>query len=384
MTPGAALLVALFSQSPSSAAVAAPEAAATSVRLDVRAAPECTSRSDLTVRIAARSPRIKVVDDASVSARVVVTSPRLGSVVADLVLASAGDEQPPRRVVARSCAEVADGVALIIAVTLDPNLRGNPVAGAVANRGSADQGQANSRAGRDTSAAPASATPGAGLVPRPPASSEERPAAPTTQAAPPVRANSVAQPAPPVIATSVAPPVHRPAATTRREFGVSVAGQTIFGPAPAVMPGIALYVMAALDRDGAWAPALFVGATHVGRADLSEAGGTASFALDAATLDACPLRLRWSRLTARPCASALVGRLSSKGSDTDQPASAARPFGVAGAAMTASFGSTVELSGRLGVGLTVLRDSYEFGNAVFYQSSLFTISASVGIGAHWP
>jgi len=52
--------------------------------------------------------------------------------------------------------------------------------------------------------------------------------------------------------------------------------------------------------------------------------------------------------------------------------------------MTASFGSTVELSARLGVGLTVLRDSYEFGNAVFHQSSLFTISASLGIGVHWP
>ena len=368
MTPGAALLVALFSQRPPSTAVAAPEAAAASVRLDVRAAPECTSWSDLTVRIAARSPRIQVVDDASVSARVVVTLPRPGSVVADLVLATAGTEQPPRRVVARSCAEVADGVALIIAVTLDPNLRGTPAAGEAANRGSVERGNANSRAGRDTSA---------------PASPEERPAA-TTQAAPPVRANSVAQPPPPVIVTSVAPPVRRPAATTRREFGVSLAGQTIFGPAPAVMPGIALYVMAALDRDGGWAPALFVGAMHVGRADLSELGGTASFALDAATLDACPLRLRWSRLTARPCASALVGRLSSKGSHTDQAASAARPFGVAGATMTASFGSTVELSARLGAGLTLLRDSYEFANAVFHQSSLFTISASVGIGAHWP
>ena len=384
MTPGAALLVALLSQNPTSAAGAGPEVAATSVSLDVRAAPGCTSRSDLTVRIAARSPRIQVVDDAPVSARVDVTSPRPGSVVADLFLASAGAEQPPRRVVARSCAEVADGVALIIAVTLDPNLRRQPAAGVAANRGSADQGKANSRAGRDTSAASASATPGAGPVPRPPASSEELPAATTTQAAPPARASSVAQPPPPVSLTSVAPPVRRPATTTRRELGVSLAGQTIFGPAPAVMPGIAIYVMAALDRDGAWAPALFVGATHVGRAGLSESGGTASFALDAATLDACPLRLRWSRLTARPCASALVGRLSSKGSDTDQQASATRPFGVAGAAMTASFGSTVELSARLGVGLTVLRDSYEFGNAVFHQSSLFTISASVGIGVHWP
>ena len=43
-----------------------------------------------------------------------------------------------------------------------------------------------------------------------------------------------------------------------------------------------------------------------------------------------------------------------------------------------------ELSGRLGVGLTVVRDSYEFGTAVFHQSSLVTISASLGLGVHWP
>jgi hypothetical protein len=150
------------------------------------------------------------------------------------------------------------------------------------------------------------------------------------------------------------------------------------------MPGIALYGMAALDRPGVWAPALFVGATHVWRDDLSQTGGTASFALDAATLDVCPLRLRWSRFAARPCAAALVGRMSVRGSDTGNPASAARPFGVAGAAITAGFGSTVELSVRLAVGVTVIRDSYEFATNVFYRASLITTSASLGVGVRWP
>jgi hypothetical protein len=92
---------------------------------------------------------------------------------------------------------------------------------------------------------------------------------------------------------------------------IGTGGQTIFGPAPAVMPGVALTGMIALDRDSVWSPALFVGATHAWRNDLPEPGGAASFALDAASVDACPLRLAWSLLVTRPCVSGLVGRMAS-------------------------------------------------------------------------
>jgi len=102
MTSGGALLVALLSQSPIGATEAAPAAVAARVRLEVRAAADCTSRSELTARVAARSPRIQFADDAAVSARVSVTSTRPENVVADLVFATAGAEQPPRRFVARS------------------------------------------------------------------------------------------------------------------------------------------------------------------------------------------------------------------------------------------------------------------------------------------
>jgi hypothetical protein len=170
----------------------------------------------------------------------------------------------------------------------------------------------------------------------------------------------------------------------RRQFGAYVAGQTIVGPVPAVLPGIALYVMAGLDRDSLWAPALFVGATRVWRGDLSQSGGTASFTLDAASVDACPLRLRWSLVAARPCASALVGRLSASGTETEQGMSATRPFATAGVVGIASVGTTIELSLRLGLGITLIRDAYEFGSNVFHRASLFTASGSLGVGARWP
>ena len=229
------------------------------------------------------------------------------------------------------------GVALIIAVTLDPTVK-------------------LSEAG-----------------------SKGVPAAPEKRTVGPILARPAAPPA--VIAESPLPPTS-PGAI--RRFGATVAGQTIIGAAPGVMPGIALYGMAAIDRDDPWAPALFVGATHVWRNGFSESGGTASFSLDAASIDACPLRMGRSRFVARPCASALVGRLSASGTDTAQGTSAARPFASAGAAFIAGFGSRVEVSARLAVGITLLRDAYEFGRMTFYRASPITVGADLGVGIRWP
>jgi hypothetical protein len=327
MTSGGALLTALLLQTPLGAPAAAPEAAPTktTARLEIRGAGECISRGDLTARVAARSPRIQFVDEAAIYAQVVVTSTRPGNVVAELVLATPGAEQAPRRFVGRSCAEAADAIALIIAVTLDPTLK------------------------------------------------------------PQVEQPVEVKPPPPPPAEAQPPPPPAPPPTTRRQYGAFVAGQTIFGPAPAVMPGMAVYAMAALDRESVWSPALFVGATHVWRNDLAEPGGTASFTLDAASVDVCPVRVGQHRLVARPCASALVGRLAASGADADQTASEARPFATAGVALTASAGTTVEVTARVAVGMTLLRDSYYFqGATTFHRADLITVAANLGIGLRWP
>jgi hypothetical protein len=348
MIPGGALLVALFAQG---AVAAAPGATPTRARLEVRGPADCVSRDDLAARIAARSPRIQLDDDAEIAAAVAVTSARPGNVVAELTLGAAGAGASPRRVVGRSCADAADAVALIIAVTLDPASR----AGA---RGAPD--------------------PTGGATPESAAAAV--PPAPKPDAA------SLAPPAPPVTVESPAA-ASAPAGATRRRFGATLAGQTIFGPAPDVMPGIAIYAMAALDRDGVWAPAVFLGATHVWRSNISEADGSASFVLDAGSLDACPLRLRSARVAVRPCAWALAGRLTaSGGSDTRNAASAARPFGAAGAAAIAGVEVTarIELSVRLGVGVTLLRDSYELAASTFHRADRLTTALSVGVGGLWP
>jgi hypothetical protein len=344
--------------------------------LDVRATPECTSQKDIASRVLARAPRIRLAEDppqrlaplsgeraepTAFAVRAEFTVLRSGEVVGELVMAGPMAKPSFRRVVARSCDEAADAIALIIAVTLDPTSAG--AAGAATGRGEAS-------ASTGAPAAGASATAGAPppAVVKPAPSSAEPPAAAIPAAVGRVERSSSALPA------------------ARGRIGIDLAAQSFFGPAPDFMPGVALYAVGALDRDALFSPAMVLGATHAWRTGLAEPGGTASFTLDATTLDLCAVRLRSAAIEARACGSALLGLLSSSGADTRAPASRSRPFVVAGAAaiLTADLGSVFALSGRLTAGATLVRDSFEFGPAIFYRAAPICVSGSVGVGVRLP
>jgi hypothetical protein len=162
-------------------------------------------------------------------------------------------------------------------------------------------------------------------------------------------------------------------------------GQMVFGPAPAVMPGVGLYAMAALDRDELWSPAVVLGAMHAWRSGFDEAGGTAAFTLDAAGLDACGIRVRVTVLEGRACASARVGRLLATGSATTAGTSEARLFATAGgtAIITGQLGETLELAARIGAGATLVRDWYLFGTNEFHRAARVTVDATFGLGLRW-
>jgi hypothetical protein len=291
--------------------------------------------------VQARSPRVKFDEEnGEIRIRAHFAVARSGGVRGEVVLAAAGAQPSLRRVTAGSCSEAADAVALIIAVTLDPT--------AV-------------EPGND-SAADESAPAGAGA---PPPTPTPTPAKPQPEA------------------NNPHPVSDREA---RRTFGVQLAGQSFLGPAAAVMPGIALYAMIGVDRPKPWSPAVLLGATHAWRTDIGARGGKASFKLDAASFDACPFRLRLGPVNARPCASALIGRLAAEGSETRNPAGEiSRPFWVVGGAavVSADLPWLVEVSARLAVGANLVRDSFEFTPVVFHQVPAITTAASIGIGLRW-
>lgn len=345
---------------------AAADDATTRATLEVQAEHECTTRADLVGRVQARSPRIQFVDDATLTVEAKFKTVRPDKVVGEVVLHLGGRKRASRRVLARSCADAADAVALIIAVALDPTSvdDGRAKVNAVPAPESGSANSANASTASTPSRSPTKASP---------ARPVEQPAASSKTEAPDTAKSEEA--------SSYSPPI-----AVRSRFGAHLAGKIVFGPAPGVMPGLALYAVAGLDRDALWSPAIIVGANFIWRDGLVKPGGTASFALYAASFDACPFRVSVLEVEARACASSLFGLLAAAGSDTNAPASSERPFAAAGAVLvfTAGLGSVIEAWARLGMGMTLVRDSFEFGSTIFYRVSPITASASLGIGARLP
>jgi hypothetical protein len=367
MTTATALL-ALVLVAAESGGAPAPEAAPVSTaRLEVRAAPECAGRSDLVARVQARSPRIRFVDEpGALAIRAVFTTAHPGTVIGELVLAETGELPTSRRLVTRSCAEAAEAIALIIAVTLDPTSASEGAA-ASARAAGAGVGAEGTGAGKGQAApAPASRSAAEEIF-------GDR-AKPRDGAATPTRPESAAASA--LAAAPAAPPV----ASRRRVAGVLV-GQVIAGPAPGLLPGVAAYLLLGLDREALWSPAVLLGVAHAARSGFVESGGTAAFALDAVALDACGLRWRTTYFEGRACAAALAGQFTARGSETYSPATSARPFVTAGAAASLGFffSARVGVVARLGAGYTFVRDSFEFAPTVFHRASPLTTTISLGL-----
>lgn len=354
------MLSAILRSATLAAALASTPAAAPVGRaqLEVRAAESCTSRKDLTARVMARSPRIEFVEDGSATSfQVTIAQSHGGAANAELVIVESGAKTWPRRFATRSCAEAADALALMIALALDPVW--------VAEHGTAiapnkKPGTSAGSAAPDSEAADRAS---ADLGPTPPEPPKIERALPDD-------------------GRSGADREDTPSPPHKARAGVHAAAGSVWGPAPAAMPALTVSGMAALDGEGLWSPAIVLGLSHAWRSDLDQTGGQASFSLDAAVLDACPLRIPVARFETRLCATALLGRMAASGAGSFENSSYARLFAAAGASglFTLGLGQWVELSARVGIGMALRRDSYQFQSDVFYETSHLTTSASLGAG----
>ena len=193
------------------AAPAAARAEASVARLDVDAAPSCSTRDELIARVAARSTRIRFVSD---GAGIPVMTARIdagpkGTVVAELTVVEPDGRRFARRLEAPSCAAATDALALVVAITLDPSA-------ATAEAAPSPDAKAGGPGGHGRLAAD---RPGAGGGRR--------------QGRSPRRDRAGAA---------------RRRRPRRAASRLAAAGEVVAGPAPAAMPGVALEVQAALDR----------------------------------------------------------------------------------------------------------------------------------------
>jgi hypothetical protein len=329
------------------AAPAAARAEASVARLDVDAAPSCSTRDELIARVAARSTRIRFVSD---GAGIPVMTARIdagpkGTVVAELTVVEPDGRRFARRLEAPSCAAATDALALVVAITLDPSAA-----------------TAEAAPSLDGKAAPVVTVSSAPTAPAPEGTVAKAGHLDGTEAG------------------AAAPPA------SQSRLTLAAAGEVVAGPAPAVMAGVALEVQAALDRTSIWSPAVILTLSHVFSADLSEPDGRATFTLDQLGLDVCPVRVVLLRLEARACAAASVGRLAAQGSHTYDPRSVARPFGTAGGTvrLTVPVVWRVEVRARFGVGASLWRDAFEFTPDVFHRVASVTLVGDVGVGVRFP
>jgi hypothetical protein len=339
---------------------AAAEPPAASARLEVQALPDCTTREELAARVAARSRRIHFDDQApGPTLRAIIAPGPRGGAFGELQIVERSGKSSTRRISARSCAQATDALALIIALTLDPTAAAAPTGG--------------------TPPAPSPAPPSTAATP------DRSTAAPSPAVGGSLPPSPALQPPADDANTLVSAARERPVAA-RPRFGAGVAGEVVSGPAPDALPGLSVYLMAALDREALWSPAAILRATHAWTNSVPESGGTAAFTLDALTLDACPLRLAVSTFEARACASGLYGRLAAAGSETYSPATAARPYGALGGALifSAALGRLLEITGRVGGGASLVRDSFAFSPTVFHRTGAATLAAGLGIGVRFP
>ena len=385
------LLGALLLFSVTQAAAAPAELASASARLEVQALPDCTTREEVATRVAARSRRIHFDDEqaAGPTVRAVIAHGPHGA-VGELVIVQPDGRTSSRRLSAGSCAEATDAIALIIALTLDPMSAAASTAAAASPAPSAAPGRPGAPP-LPPSAPQSGPTPPAPTANEPPHSPAEAiPARRPASAQPPENPARPQREAPPspsagrestVVSSPPAPPV-----VTQSRFGGGATGQAIFGLVPGALPGLGVYLIAALDREALWSPALVLTGTHAWSNGLVETGGTAAFTLDALTLDACPLRLHLAPAEARVCGTALYGRLGASGSDTPAPATASRPFASAGGALLLSLelGRLFEVTGRFGAGASLIRDSFAFTPAVFHRTAAVTLAAGLGLGVRFP
>lgn len=220
MVPSVGLLMALTTLSSPDGV----DANAAPARLIVSAPDRCLTREDLVRRVKARAPHVTFAEDAPLVARVAVTAYARDAQTVELDFTRPGQAGTPRVLETRTCAQAADAVALILAVTLDPAAQA-----ASPNRGVDEP--ATPPAGSSPTPAPSAggaATAGAAT---------DRPT-PVTPRAPEARGPPSSPGRPPTLASG-SPPAPRPAETPPAAAPYPVAadahaGRAAPGPAPAL------------------------------------------------------------------------------------------------------------------------------------------------------
>ncbi len=311
------------------------------IRLTYQATDGCPDEADFATRIRAHTSRARVAwpgeEARSFDVSIDAGPPPSGSVTVFEPDLPAGT----RRMQADTCADVADALALVIALSIDPHASLAQIA-PVATR------------------PPAASSSSAALEPR-------RPLAPAPR-------------------VDDSPREPRSSSRPRAEVFAGVDLAVTYGAAPSALVSGSPYVGWRANAPGMFNPSFrlaFVSATSDVRAVPT---GAASFVWTAGRFDACPVEWAGGPVRLTVCARLEAGALKVTASEVAAPETRLRPWLAAGplARVEWTFLPPVFLEAEVGALLRPTNDRFYFQpDTTVYQVPLFAMSAGVGLGAHF-
>jgi hypothetical protein len=258
-----------------------------------------------------------------------------------------------RELRASNCVEALDALALVLAVTLDPDADSSATEREASRAASPSRGDSRPA---DEASAPVAAAPARVSEPR----------------------------------TDTAERDDQKIAATDQSFRVSPAlgllGGLRFGPAPGVLPGFGAFIGLGVTWGIPDSSLLRLAVTRYRRADFEVEGGAAEFELDAARLGLCPFGFELGPLSAHGCFEAELGELEARGSRTVGAEHHARPWRSVGASASFSARPIAELELSLlgGVEHPLVRDRFQFNPRTFHEVEPLTGRLELGVALRIP
>jgi hypothetical protein len=169
-------------------------------------------------------------------------------------------------------------------------------------------------------------------------------------------------------------------------WGVGVSMGVVSGVAKEAAWAPQVQLEAALHEGRVVSPAAFLGARFVLPSFTTLPDAQLSFALQMATLGACPLRFAAGRFAARPCVELEAGRMQGRSAGFVGARLASTPWFAVGmglrgrVAMVGPFGLDVAVSATAPLD----RAAFKLGEVVVHEVNLAVFSGSVGLGVHFP
>jgi hypothetical protein len=331
----------------------------------------CGSCQELARRVAHRSDRVRIAasPEGAVVARAEIRTVGGGAVEATLTMTEPSGKRWSRFVRSASCEEALDAIALVLAVALSPEL--SPIPEPAPEPAPPTRRPPEPR-------------------PKPPPEIERRP----PPAPPPEPAPQPEPPPPPPFVEPPPPPkpvVDRPVEPKPAPMSESAvaeagaAGSLLWGPAPNVMPGVSIFASVRWNRDSVISPAAQLRASHFWMFGYAAPGGVANFALDSGTLLLCPIWLQEHRLSVQLCATGEAGRLQVRGTDTVNGKTKARPYVAVGASIAGDieFIRGIAFTAFANGAAPLMRDSFQFRPAVFYEVPVVVLTAGAGVAVRF-